>query len=149
MNNAETLTNIGRDYAVFGIISDYQDGKIPLIQEKEESEKKLWKLPGGRPKAMDNHSPERTVMREISDEVDVIIYEPTEKDVLFIKHLDSHDFVVFKADYYSGALKPKKEIERVETFSPDEIKKMIAKRDIVQNHAEGLTEYFVDFGDKP
>ena len=120
MNNAETLTNIGKDYAVFGIISDYQDGKIPLIQEKGGFEKKLWKLPGGRPKAMDNYSPERTVMREISDEVDVIIFEPTEQDVLFIKHLDSHDFVVFKADYYRDFLeiklsKAKKHKERAKS----------------------------------
>lgn len=127
-----------RDYAAFVIVTGMKDG-IPLVIEKGNFPKKMWKLTGGRPTPKDDMDKNITAMREVSDEIGIIVEYP-EKEVLRIPK-KKHDFIVLEARYFSGRLEAKAEIERVEQFSPTQIKQMIERREILPDHAEALLEY--------
>lgn len=64
------------DFAVFGIVDI--GGKIPLVQEKGNFLKKMWKLPGGRPNG-EYKSPEMVLLNEFDQEVNVVIVEPKKR----------------------------------------------------------------------
>ena len=125
------------DYAVFVIIENI--GGLPLVQEKGNFPEKKWKLPGGRPLPEDKGVEEITAMREVFDEVGIIVEYP-EKEILRIPK-PRHDFIVLTAEYYSGELTAKAEIERVKCFIPDEIRQMIEENKILPDHAKALNIY--------
>lgn len=131
-----------KDYAVFVIITGMEGG-IPLVIEKGNFLEKKWKLPGGRPIAGDKGDEEVTAMREVNDEIGVIINCP-EEEVLRIEK-SRHDFVVLKAEYFSGKPEAKAEIERVSVFPLDQIKQMISEESIggyiLPDHANALRRY--------
>ena len=126
-----------RDYAVFVIIENI--GGLPLVQEKGNFPEKKWKLPGGRPSLEDNMDKNITAMREVNDEIGIVIKYP-ENEVFRIPKT-RHDFIVLKAEYYSGELLAKNEIERVECFIPDEIRQMSEENKILPDHAKALSVY--------
>ena len=127
-----------KDYAVFVIVTNMAGG-IPLVIEKGNFSKKMWKLPGGRPAPDDNMDKNITAMREVSDEIGIIVEYP-EKEVIRIPKA-SHDFVVLETEYYSGELTAKAEIERVGQFGCSQIKQMIDDGEILPDHAKALSVY--------
>jgi len=127
---------IKKDYCSFVIITGMKHG-IPLIIEKGKFAKKMWKLPGGRPEA--GEYPEVTAIREVSDEIGVIVKYP-EKTILK-KNKGGFNFIVFEAKYYSGEVKPNNEIERVRLFSFEEIEQAINRKHVLSDHAEALLTY--------
>ena len=76
---------------------------------------------------------------EVNDEIGIVIKYP-ENEVFRIPKT-RHDFIVLKAEYYSGELLAKNEIERVESFIPDEIRQMIEENKILPDHAKALSVY--------
>lgn len=133
-----------RDYAVFAIVTGMKDG-IPLVIEKGNFFKKMWKLPGGRPQK--GEYPEITLLRELDDEIGVIAEYP-EKEIFKKEKINEektrYDFIVFKAKYFNGEItaKAEAEIERVEQFNFSQIKQMIERKEILSDHAEALARYF-------
>lgn len=126
-----------RDYAVFVIVTEMNG--IPLVIEKGNFPKKMWKLPGGRPLPEDDMNKNITAIREVDDEIGIIVEYP-EKEVLRIPK-PRHDFIVLEAKYFSGEITAKAEIERVECFIPDQIRQMIEGKDILPDHAKALYKY--------
>lgn len=126
-----------RDYAVFVIIRGMKG--IPLVIEKGNFPKKMWKLPGGRPLPEDDMDKNITAIREVDDEIGVVVEYP-EKEVLRIPKT-RHDFIVLEAKYFSGKLEAKAEIERVEEFSFSQILQMIRNGEILPDHAKALLKY--------
>ena len=131
-----------RDYAVFIIIKGMNG--IPLVQEKGNFAKKMWKLPGGRPSFGDKGVEEVTAIRRVSDEIGIVVEYP-EKEVLRIPK-PRHDFIVLEARYFSGELTAKAEIERVEQFSFSQIRQMVDRGEILPDHAEALINHITSFG---
>ena len=131
-----------RDYAAFVVVTGMQKG-IPLVIEKGNFPKKMWKLPGGRPKEIDKENgvlrPEYTVMREVNDEIGVVVEYP-EKEFFKISK-PRHDFIVLKAKYFSGDFIAKAEIEKVGLFTLAEIRQMIEEKQILPDHAEALLKH--------
>jgi len=103
-----------RDYAVFVVVMGMQGGRIPLVIEKGNFPKKMWKLPGGRPTPEDNMDKNITAMREVDDEIGIVVEYP-EKE-FFRKNKSKHDFIVLEAKYFSGDFIAKAEIERAGFF---------------------------------
>jgi len=126
-----------RDYAVFVLVTGMQG--IPLVIEKGNFSKKMWKLPGGRPAPEDDMDRNITAMREVNDEIGIVVEYP-EKEVLRIPK-SKHDFIVLEAKYFSGEIAAKAEIERVELFDVYEVRRMIERIEILSGHAEALAKY--------
>ena len=126
-----------RDYAVFVLVTGMQG--IPLVIEKGNFSKKMWKLPGGRPSPEDDMDRNITAMREVNDEIGIVVEYP-EKEVLNIPK-KKHDFIVLKAKYFSGEIAAKAEIERVELFNFAQIRQMIEEKQILPDHAEALLKH--------
>lgn len=130
-----------RDYAVFVIVTG-MGGGIPLVIERGNFAKKMWKLPGGRPSLEDGMDKNITAMREVNDEIGIVVEYP-EREVLRIPK-KKHDFIVLKAKYFNGELMAKAEIERVSIFTLDHIKQLVGKDSldyILPDHAEALRKY--------
>ena len=132
-----------RDYAAFVIVTGIAGG-IPLVIEKGNFPKKMWKLPGGRPLPEDDGDKFITAMREVNDEIGIIVEYPG-KEILRIPK-SRHDFVVLEAKYFSGELTAKAEIERVGQFSCSQIKQMIEGGEILPDHAKSLINHITAFG---
>ena len=128
-----------RDYAVFVVVMGMQGGRIPLVIEKGNFPKKMWKLPGGRPAPEDDMDRNITAMREVNDEIGIVVEYP-EKEVFRIKK-QKHDFIVLEAKYFSGDFIAKAEIERVELFDFAQIRQMIQEKQILPDHAEALLKH--------
>ena len=128
-----------RDYAVFVVVMGMQGGRIPLVIEKGNFPKKMWKLPGGRPTPEDNMDKNITAMREVDDEIGIVVEYP-EKE-FFRKNKSKHDFIVLEAKYFSGDFIAKAEIERVELFDFAQIRQMIQEKQILPDHAEALLKH--------
>jgi len=126
-----------RDYAVFVLVTGMQG--IPLVIEKGNFPKKMWKLPGGRPAPEDDMDRNITAMREVNDEIGIVVEYP-EKEVLRIPK-SKHDFIVLEAKYFSGEIAAKAEIERVELFDFAQIRQMIQEKQILPDHAEALLKH--------
>ena len=126
-----------RDYAVFVLVTGMQG--IPLVIEKGNFSKKMWKLPGGRPAPEDDMDRNITAMREVNDEIGIVVEYP-EKEVFRIKK-QKHDFIVLEAKYFSGDFIAKAEIERVELFDFAQIRQMIKEKQILPDHAEALLKH--------
>ena len=126
-----------RDYAVFVLVTGMQG--IPLVIEKGNFSKKMWKLPGGRPAPEDDMDRNITAMREVNDEIGIIVEYP-EKEVLKTPK-KKHDFIALKANYFSGEITAKAEIERVELFNFAQIRQMIQEKQILPDHAEALLKH--------
>ena len=126
-----------RDYAVFVVVTDMQG--IPLVIEKGNFSKKMWKLPGGRPAPEDNMDKNITAMREVNDEIGVVVEYP-EKEFFRISK-PRHDFIALKAKYFSGEITAEAEIERVELFDFAQIRQMIQEKQILPDHAEALLKH--------
>ncbi|OHA54261.1 MAG: hypothetical protein A2Z62_00870 [Candidatus Terrybacteria bacterium RIFCSPLOWO2_02_42_20] len=126
-----------RDYAVFVLVTGMQG--IPLVIEKGNFSKKMWKLPGGRPAPEDDMDRNITAMREVNDEIGIVVEYP-EKEVFRIKK-QKHDFIVLEAKYFSGDFIAKAEIERVELFDFAQIRQMIQEKQILPDHAEALLKH--------
>ena len=126
-----------RDYAVFVLVTGMQG--IPLVIEKGNFSKKMWKLPGGRPAPEDDMDRNITAMREVNDEIGIVVEYP-EKEVFRIKK-QKHDFIVLEAKYFSGDFTAKAEIERVELFDFAQIRQMIQEKQILPDHAEALLKH--------
>ena len=127
-----------RDYAIFVVVTGMQGG-IPLVVEKGNFSKKMWKLPGGRPSPEDDMDKDVTAMREVDDEIGIVVEYP-EKEV-FRKNKSRHDFIVLKARYFTGKIIAKAEIERVELFNFAQIRQMIEEKQILPDHAEALLKH--------
>ena len=127
-----------RDYAIF-VVGTGMQGGIPLVVEKGNFSKKMWKLPGGRPSPEDDMDKDVTAMREVDDEIGIVVEYP-EKEVLNIPK-KKHDFIVLKAKYFSGEIAAKAEIERVELFNFAQIRQMIEEKQILPDHAEALLKH--------
>lgn len=80
-----------------------------------------------------------TAIREVDDEIGIVVEYP-EKEVLRIPK-KKHDFIVLEARYFSGELKAKAEIERVEQFSFVQLSRMIKDKEILPDHAEALMKH--------
>ena len=126
-----------RDYAVFVIVIGL--GGIPLVIEKSNFSKKMWKLPGGRPSPEDDMDKNITAMREVNDEIGVVVEYP-EKEFFRISK-PRHDFIALKAKYFSGEITAEAEIERVELFDFAQIRQMIQEKQILPDHAEALLKH--------
>ena len=126
-----------RDYAVFVLVTGMQG--IPLVIEKGNFSKKMWKLPGGRPAPEDDMDRNITAMREVNDEIGIVVEYP-EKEVFRIKK-QKYDFIVLEAKYFSGDFIAKAEIERVELFDFAQIRQMIQEKQILPDHAEALLKH--------
>ena len=126
-----------KDYAVFVIVIGL--GGIPLVIEKSNFSKKMWKLPGGKPNPEDDMDKDITAMRKINDEIGVVVEYP-EKEFFRIPK-PRHDFIVLKAKYFSGDFIAKAEIERVGLFTLFEIRQMIEEKQILPDHAEALLKH--------
>ena len=130
-----------RDYAVFVIVTNMKGG-VPLVIEKGNFAKKMWKLPGGRPAPEDNMDKNIPAMREVDDEIGIVVEYP-EKEILRIPK-KKHDFIVLEAKYFSGELKAKAEIEKVAIFARNHIKQLVEEDSlsyILPDHAEALRKY--------
>ena len=102
----------------------------------------MWKLPGGRPAPEDKGDKEVTAMREVDDEIGIVVECP-EKEILIIPKA-KHDFIVLEAKYFSGEIIAKAEIERVEQFNFAQIRQMITQGNILYGHANALLKYIVE-----
>jgi len=131
------FVELKKDYAVFVVVTGMQG--IPLVIEKGNFPKKMWKLPGGRPAPEDNMDKNITAMREVNDEIGIVVEYP-EKEVFRIKK-QKHDFIVLEAKYFSGDFIAKAEIERVELFNFAQIRQMIKEKQILPDHAEALLKH--------
>jgi len=109
------------------------------VIEKGNFSKKMWKLPGGRPAPEDDMDRNITAMREVNDEIGIVVEYP-EKEVFRIKK-QKHDFIVLEAKYFSGDFIAKAEIERVELFDFAQIRQMIQEKQILPDHAEALLKH--------
>lgn len=131
------------DFAVFGIL-EIED-KIVLVQEKGKFPEKKWKLPGGRPKG--DETEDIVLMREMADEVGIVIEQPQDDDLLAGKHKPkregngSYKVLFYGVKYYSGEPKSGVEIERVGLFTGSQIESMIKEGKILPDHAEALLVY--------
>ena len=131
------FVELKKDYAVFVVVTGMQG--IPLVIEKGNFPKKMWKLPGGRPAPEDNMDKNITAMREVNDEIGIVVEYP-EKE-FFRKNKSKHDFIVLEAKYFSGDFIAKAEIERVGLFTLFEIRQMIEEKQILPDHAEALLKH--------
>lgn len=133
------FAELKRDYAVFVVVTGIEGG-IPLVIEKGNFSKKMWKLPGGRPKPEDDMDRNIAAMREVNDEIGIVIKYP-EKGVFRIKK-QRHDFIAVKAKYFSGEIVAKAEIEQVRLFNLQEIKQMyFVNKEILPDHADAIIWY--------
>ena len=131
------FVELKKDYVVFVLVTGMQG--IPLVIEKGNFSKKMWKLPGGRPAPEDDMDRNITAMREVNDEIGIVVEYP-EKEVFRIKK-QKHDFIVLEAKYFSGDFIAKAEIERVELFDFAQIRQMIQEKQILPDHAEALLKH--------
>ena len=135
-----------KDYCAFGIVLFF-DGKIPLVVDKGNFSKKMWKLPGGKRLGRDQFDPKDTLVRELYDEIGVTVRELV-TDPFFIKEKTNkaggkYDFIVFSAYWYSGVLTADEvEIDKVELFEISQIMKMIRFEEVLPDHAEAIIKYF-------
>ncbi len=134
-------------FAVVFVIIEKVSGhenKIPLIQEKDRPEPKMWKLPGG---GVDiGEWPEITAYREVQEETGLLIKRLSGEDKIFEKILDGrrgqYRFIVFRADYMRGITLVGDEVEKIGFFSKEEIVDMIKRGKIVLTHIAPLKKYF-------
>ena len=131
------FVELKKDYVVFVLVTGMQG--IPLVIEKGNFSKKMWKLPGGRPSPEDDMDKNITAMREVDDEIGVVVEYP-EKEFFRISK-PRHDFIALKAKYFSGEITAEAEIERVELFDFAQIKQMIQEKQILPDHAEALLKH--------
>lgn len=138
------------DYCVFGIVLGLVGG-IPMVVDKNRGgikrEKEMLKFPGGKPLfGRDKGDPKNTLMRELFDELGIIVKEP-EGEPLFIKEKinrtgQKYNFIVYVVRWYNGKIKlDEEEIERVELFNIDQIIQKISSGDILNDHAEAARKY--------
>ncbi len=136
--------NNNKDFAVFGIIEKI-DGGIPLIMEKGDFQSgEKWKLPGGRP-AKINDSKREALKRKVFRKIKIVVIpgEVIFKKAIIKEKRVGHNFIVMRAEYsYGDPIAIKHEIKKVELFSREEIKNMIHKGVILENHAAALEKFF-------
>jgi len=116
------------------------NGCIPLIQEKNKPAPKLWKLVGGTKEI--GESLEVTARREVREEIGIVIRSVSEDSIIYEKEMNNgfgpYDFLLAEGRYLGGEIKLGDEVERVDFFTPAQIKEMIKNRQIVKNHADAL-----------
>lgn len=122
--------------AIFSIIGGIEKGKFPLVHDKGKPAPYLWKLPGGKQEL--GESTVEALYRELNEEVGIIVSPPENDEPIFVKKLSTHRFVAVRTEYYSGNFRPLGEVEEAKLFTCEEISGMLARGEIVYNHAEAL-----------
>ena len=132
---------MGQSMAVYGIVQGIPEHEkhILLIQDKNKPEPRMWKLPGGKNES--GEWPALVVVREISEEIGIVIHQPLDTDIIFKKAETSHLFAVYAVPHYQGNVKAGAEIERAEFFTADQIKLMIRNNQILPRHAMALIKH--------
>lgn len=130
---------------VFVIIEAVEghEGKIPLLQEKDKLEPRMWKLPGG---AMENNEwPEITAYREVQEETGLLVERLDENAIIYdeIKKGRSGEyrFMVFRAKYMRGTTLVGDEVEKIGFFSRGEVENLIKNKQIVPTHIPALKKW--------
>lgn len=122
--------------AIFALIEGIEKGKYPLVHDGGKPAPYLWKLPGG--KQEEGETPCEALYRELREEVGVVVYPVDGDELDFCKDLRSHCFRVVRTSYYSGDFSPRGGVEEACLFTREEIVGMLARGEIVRNHAEAL-----------
>ncbi|TRZ64406.1 MAG: NUDIX hydrolase [Spirochaetia bacterium] len=117
-----------------------EEGKILLVQDKDERFPPMWKLPGGRVEVWE--SPDVALYRELDEEVGAVVYPVEDEDVIFEVDLGDHIFRVYKAAYYDGEISQcSDEIEKIKTFSVGEMAQLLVEKKILPRHAAAIERY--------
>lgn len=121
-------------------VEDQENGKIPLLQEKNRPAPRMWKLPGGAVEP--GEWPEITAYREVQEETGLLIRRLGDSDKIYdeIKtgHSEKYNFIVYRAKYMRGATFLGDEVEKLGFFSFRDVEEMIKRGEIVPTHVEPL-----------
>jgi len=100
---------------------------IPLVRDTKKPVPVFWKLPGGKGEYEDNGIPERSALRELTEETGIKV---SMSDLKLVAREDrhNHSFFVFHADVSAEVLldiKPQgDEGEEIEVFSREDVVSM-------------------------
>ncbi len=137
----------GISTVVFLIIEkvDGQKG-IPLLQEKNRPEPRMWKLPGGT--VEQGEYPELTAYRESQEETGLLIKRLCNEDIIFDEQkkgrFGPYRFVVYRAEYMRGITLLGDEVEKMGFFSPKEVRALLEQGEIVPTHAPALHKWLLE-----
>ncbi|MEX1014443.1 MAG: NUDIX hydrolase [Candidatus Paceibacterota bacterium] len=146
------------DWVSFALIEIFrvsQESQIILIKDSDKPNPPLWKLVGGQRKHTVDHGPERTLRREVFDEIGLKIKSREIKERFIEKVKESkgdgsHFFYVYHIKLVEhdretrerlSLLEAKNEVMELEVFSISEVKRKIKEFLLVNDHAEALTEW--------
>ncbi len=130
---------------VFVIIEAVEghEGKIPLLQEKDKPEPRMWKLPGGAVEP--GEWPEITAYREVQEETGLLIERLGDADKIYdeLKNGRSgkYNFIVYRAQYLRGTTIIGDEVEKLGFFSREEVENLIKNKQIVPTHIAPLKKW--------
>ncbi len=128
-----------KDWACFGYFKSFPEEKIVLIQDANKPRPHKWKLPGGKKKRGEVYYVQ-TLDRELREELPDFEFVIRDHKPAFRKKLGGHEFLIFRGEFFQLFQKISSAIRKAQIFSEGEVKKLITKNKVLENHADFLRD---------